>query len=203
MAPQDKVADEKAGLQPPSRPSLQGRIPSQQTETIANEIPERQDVAEADIEKTGAAGPEKPTAGGPPPGMRPEDFPDGGFQAWLVVFGGWCALFCTFGLINCIGVFEEYYVNGPLSQYGSSTVSWITSCCVWFMTFFGLVVCFLSSPSAHHLISSANNKLVRPAVRCLWPSLPSHLWHHRSRVWSDDDLHIKRVLSVLPGAGRG
>lgn len=33
---------------------------------------------------------------GPPPGMRPEDFPEGGLQAWLVVFGGWCALFCTY-----------------------------------------------------------------------------------------------------------
>jgi hypothetical protein len=33
---------------------------------------------------------------GPPPGMRPEDFPDGGTEAWLVVFGGWCALFCTY-----------------------------------------------------------------------------------------------------------
>lgn len=37
---------------------------------------------------------------GPPPGMRPEDFPDGGAEAWLVVFGGWCALFCTYVTIN-------------------------------------------------------------------------------------------------------
>ena len=26
--------------------------------------------------------------------------PDGGVTAWLVVLGGWCALFCTFGWIN-------------------------------------------------------------------------------------------------------
>lgn len=30
-----------------------------------------------------------------------DDFPDGGFQAWLVVVGGFCAVFCGFGWINC------------------------------------------------------------------------------------------------------
>jgi hypothetical protein len=30
-----------------------------------------------------------------------DDFPDGGFQAWLVVAGGFCAVFCSFGWINC------------------------------------------------------------------------------------------------------
>lgn len=31
----------------------------------------------------------------------PTDFPDGGFQAWLVVFGGFCLVFASFGWINC------------------------------------------------------------------------------------------------------
>lgn len=26
--------------------------------------------------------------------------PDGGLQAWLMVLGTWCAMFCTFGWIN-------------------------------------------------------------------------------------------------------
>lgn len=34
-------------------------------------------------------------------GPNPNDFPDGGFQAWLVVVGGFCAVFCGFGWINC------------------------------------------------------------------------------------------------------
>jgi hypothetical protein len=34
-------------------------------------------------------------------GPNPDDFPDGGFQAWLVVVGGFCAVFCSFGWINC------------------------------------------------------------------------------------------------------
>ncbi|KAL7790298.1 major facilitator superfamily domain-containing protein [Trichoderma ceciliae] len=67
------------------------------------------------------------------------DFPDGGLEAWLVVFGGWCALFCTFGLVNCVGVFEQYYVSGPLKQYDESAVSWILSVLVFLQIFCGLI----------------------------------------------------------------
>ncbi|CAH0019190.1 unnamed protein product [Clonostachys rhizophaga] len=67
------------------------------------------------------------------------DFPDGGTTAWLVTFGGWCGLFCTFGLVNCVGVFQRYYVNGPLKNYDPSAVSWIMSTQVFFMIFPGAV----------------------------------------------------------------
>jgi hypothetical protein len=33
---------------------------------------------------------------------NPDDFPDGGLQAWMVVAGGFCAIFCSFGWINCV-----------------------------------------------------------------------------------------------------
>ena len=36
-----------------------------------------------------------------PSGPNPADFPDGGLEAWLVVMGGFCAVFCSFGWINC------------------------------------------------------------------------------------------------------
>lgn len=62
------------------------------------------------------------------------DFPEGGRDAWLVVFGAWCALFCTFGLITCIGVFLDYYKKGPLANYSPSAVSWITSSQVFVQT---------------------------------------------------------------------
>lgn len=32
---------------------------------------------------------------------HPSQFPDGGAKAWLVVLGGFCCLFCSFGWINC------------------------------------------------------------------------------------------------------
>ncbi|KAK6448108.1 hypothetical protein FP744_10004358 [Trichoderma asperellum] len=56
-----------------------------------------------------------------PPEDSEDSFPDGGLEAWLVVLGGWCALVCTFGLVNSVGVFEQYYVSGPLKAYGQST----------------------------------------------------------------------------------
>lgn len=64
------------------------RLGSQNNSTEANIFSEREGTAEADLEKTGAAPPAAPG------GINPADFPDGGFEAWLVVFGGWCCLFC-------------------------------------------------------------------------------------------------------------
>ncbi|RGP79358.1 hypothetical protein FLONG3_2513 [Fusarium longipes] len=65
----------------------------------------------------------------PPTGI---EYPEGGREAWLVVLGGWFGLFCTFGLVTCVGVFLEYYQTGPLSEYTPSTISWITSLQVFF-----------------------------------------------------------------------
>jgi hypothetical protein len=33
--------------------------------------------------------------------------PDGGLQAWLMVLGAWCALFCTFGWINSMSTYQS------------------------------------------------------------------------------------------------
>ncbi|CAG1974151.1 unnamed protein product [Fusarium graminearum] len=55
------------------------------------------------------------------------EYPEGGREAWLVVLGGWFGLFCTFGLVTCVGVFLEHYQTGPLSEHSPSTISWITS----------------------------------------------------------------------------
>lgn len=69
-----------------------------------------------------------------------DSYPEGGLEAWLVVLGGWCALMCTFGLINSVGVFEQYYVSGPLREYNQSTVSWILSALVFLQIFCGSIV---------------------------------------------------------------
>lgn len=41
--------------------------------------------------------------------MHPSQFPDGGTEAWLVVFGGFIGLVVSFGWINC-----EYFLVGSL-----------------------------------------------------------------------------------------
>ncbi|KAM3503642.1 hypothetical protein MY10362_004076 [Beauveria mimosiformis] len=50
--------------------------------------------------------------------------PDGGLAAWLALLSSWCILFCTFGMINCIGTFQGYYQEVYLCAYSPGTVSW-------------------------------------------------------------------------------
>ncbi|KAL2072373.1 hypothetical protein VTL71DRAFT_11716 [Oculimacula yallundae] len=113
------------------RPSL-NRVGSQNKSTEANIFPESAAQAEADLEKGGVIPKSTPAPGG----VNPADFPDGGLEACLVVLGGWLCLFCSFGWVNCIGVFQEYYQENLLTTYSSSTVSWIPSLEL-FMMFFG------------------------------------------------------------------
>jgi MFS family permease len=54
-------------------------------------------------------------------------FPDGGVRAWLVVLGGWCTLFASFGWIMCMGVFQDWYEHHILREYSANTISWIPS----------------------------------------------------------------------------
>ncbi|SPO01386.1 related to monocarboxylate transporter 2 [Cephalotrichum gorgonifer] len=144
-----------------SRPGSLTRVPSRDS-AARDSLTEHQNTTQLDLEKADAipadlekssadstspataagdteSAPGPPAAAaaaaGPPPGFRPQDFPDGGREAWLVVAGGWCALFCTFGLVNCIGVFQQYYTRELLSDYSQSSISWITSVQVWMMTF--------------------------------------------------------------------
>lgn len=108
------------------------RTPSQNGETEANIFPEPEGLSQADIEKGGLAQNPAPGAGG----TAPSDFPDGGLEAWLVVLGGWCGLFCSFGWVNCLGIFQTYYLQNQLSNYSPSAVSWIPSV-ETFMMFIG------------------------------------------------------------------
>jgi MFS family permease len=116
-------------------PSME-RYSSQNNDTEANIFPENEVEAHADLEKAGLEEtPIGPVAGG----TNPADFPDGGLEAWLVVLGCWCALFCSFGWINCIGIFQEYYQQNQLRAYSPSTVSWISSMETFCMFFGGPV----------------------------------------------------------------
>lgn len=126
----------------PKHKALDGIFP--QSDYSDTEVPSKsENDPNSDLE-LGAIPPASPVKAdappaGSPPGVTPTDFPDGGREAWLVVFGGWCALFCTFGLVNCVGVFQAYYVRGPLKDYDSSAVSWIMSVQVFFMIFSGAI----------------------------------------------------------------
>ncbi|KAI1106699.1 monocarboxylate permease-like protein [Jackrogersella minutella] len=68
----------------------------------------------------------------------PNVFPDGGFEAWFCIAGGFCTVFSSFGWVNCIGVFQDYYQANQLSNYTSSDVAWIPAMESFMLFFFGL-----------------------------------------------------------------
>jgi uncharacterized membrane protein YjjP (DUF1212 family) len=77
-------------------------------------------------------------------------YPEGGRQAWLVVFGsfagmmasfgfmatGMCCIYINFVLTFTVGIFQEYLTSHQLEKYGESTVGWIFSVYI-FLSFFG------------------------------------------------------------------
>lgn len=70
---------------------------------------------------------EKAVGGGHDNAWSPASFPDGGAEAWLTVAGGSACLFVSFGWVNYIGVFQDYYQQNQLRDYSTSDVSWIPS----------------------------------------------------------------------------
>ncbi|KAF4585078.1 hypothetical protein EYR40_001914 [Pleurotus pulmonarius] len=65
-------------------------------------------------------------------------FPEGGLQAWLTVIGGSMVLFCTFGVVQSFGVYQDYYTRVFLNEHTPSEISWIGSVQVFFLFALGL-----------------------------------------------------------------
>jgi hypothetical protein len=63
------------------------------------------------------------------------NFPDGGWRAWGVVLGSWCAMVPSFGLMNTIGVFEAWLADHQLKDYSKASIGWIFSLYVFFLYF--------------------------------------------------------------------
>ena len=84
---------------------------------------------------TPSLSPDAEKADKPPinPMMDPTSFPDGGAKAWLTVAGSSACLFVSFGWINCVGIFQNYYQTHQLRQYSPSQVAWIPALQIFFM----------------------------------------------------------------------
>ncbi|KHO02099.1 Major facilitator superfamily domain, general substrate transporter [Metarhizium album ARSEF 1941] len=64
---------------------------------------------------------------------------DGGTTAWLVVLGAWSGAGDDADVGPGIGAFQEYYQDTLLSSYSASTIAWIPSLQIFFMSAMGLV----------------------------------------------------------------
>lgn len=62
-------------------------------------------------------------------------YPEGGLEAWLVVFGSFMGLSASLGLVNTIGTFQAYLQDHQLKEYSPGNVGWIFGV-YSFLTFF-------------------------------------------------------------------
>lgn len=67
-------------------------------------------------------------------------YPEGGLQAWLVVFGAFCGMVACAGFMNTIGVFHAHLSNNQLKDYGESTIGWIFSVFTFLAFFLGIQI---------------------------------------------------------------
>ncbi|KAF9527216.1 major facilitator superfamily domain-containing protein [Crepidotus variabilis] len=65
-------------------------------------------------------------------------FPEGGLHAWLTVLGGTMVTFCTFGVVQSFGVYQDYYARIALPTRSPAQISLIGSLQVFFVFAIGL-----------------------------------------------------------------
>ncbi|KAF3050793.1 hypothetical protein E8E11_010781 [Didymella keratinophila] len=54
-------------------------------------------------------------------------YPEGGLEAWLVVFGSFCGMLSCYGYMNSISTYQAYLSTDQLRHYSDSSTGWIFS----------------------------------------------------------------------------
>lgn len=70
----------------------------------------------------------------------PLAYPEGGTQAWLVVFGAWCAMLSSMGLLNTLAVLHAWVTEYQLQGMSESATGWIFGLYGFFLYFCGAQV---------------------------------------------------------------
>ena len=102
-----------------SSPTSVSRISDDEEETFADEKGSSPDVSKSS--------PSLPTAVDLAPVDTDFTYPEGGRDAWLVVFGAWCGLTASLGIYNTAGVFQVVISKVILPEESPSTLGWIFS----------------------------------------------------------------------------
>lgn len=106
-------------------------------------------------------------------------YPEGGLEAWLVVFGSFCGMLAAFGLMNAIGVYQTYLSTNQLASYDESTIAWIFGLYIFLAFFCGVQIGPVFDAKGPRYLVLAGSVLLLAAVflvacstrRCFWPSL--------------------------------
>ena len=61
------------------------------------------------------------------------DFPEGGWRAWSVVIGAWCAMIPSMGMLNTIGVLDAWIGENQLVALPKSQTAWVVSLYAFFL----------------------------------------------------------------------
>ncbi|KAJ5924449.1 monocarboxylate transporter [Penicillium verhagenii] len=61
----------------------------------------------------------------PSPPTEDTGYPEGGWKAWSVVLGAWCAMIPAMGLLNTLGVLHAWVQLHQLKDYSASSIGWI------------------------------------------------------------------------------
>ncbi|KAJ5625916.1 hypothetical protein N7510_002225 [Penicillium lagena] len=95
-------------------------------------------------------------------------FPDGGWRAWSVVLGSWCAMVPSFGLMNTIGVFESWLADHQLRDYSKASIGWIFSLYMFFLYFGSVQVEYYQFMLGFSVLGGISSSMVfTPSVACI------------------------------------
>ncbi|KAK0649107.1 major facilitator superfamily domain-containing protein [Cercophora newfieldiana] len=115
------------------------------------------------------------------------NFPEGGSEGWLVVFGAFCAMISVFGLINSSAVFESYFSTHQLAHHSPSEIGWIFSVYLFIVFFVGIQVGPIFDHYGGRILVAAGSLLLCASLLIL--------------SWCETYYQIMLTYSVLGGLG--
>lgn len=106
----------------------------------------------------------------------PIDFVEGGLRGWMAVLGGAIMSFCTFGVVQAFGVYQDYYTRSSLTEKTASQISWIGSVQVFLLFSVGLPASRLMEAGYYHHTAAAGT-LIYSASMFWLSAIKPHQYH--------------------------